>query len=160
MAVQPEQKKQLHFCPLTLAQVPHIAHIERDAYPEPWTFNMLRNELETEHSYFAVMYQDNLLVGYAGYWLILDEAHVTRVTIAPAFRGQGLSRPLMYHLINQAKQDNARYLRLEVRESNKTAIRLYQTLGFVIEGRRVGYYYKTKEDAIVMAKELKRPVKE
>ncbi len=154
MAIQEQQS--LYFTPMTLGHIPHVLHIERDAYPEPWTFNMLRKELENECSYFCLMYEDNMLAGYGGYWLILDEAHVTRVTVTPVRRGKGLSKMLMHHIMRRAENAGARCLRLEVRESNIAAIRLYETLGFLTEGRRIGYYQRSNENALVMSKEIKR----
>ncbi len=154
MALREEQM--VHFTPMALWYIPHVLHIEHEAYPDPWTFNMLRKELENECSYFYLMYDaSDSLVGYGGYWLILDEAHVTRVTITSRMRGTGLASLLMRHIIEDAEKKGARCLRLEVRETNIAAIRLYEKFGFITEGRRVGYYPRSKEDAILMKKELR-----
>jgi len=144
----------LYFTPLTLGHIPHVLHIERDSYPEPWTFNMLRNELENASGYFCLMYENNILAGYGGYWLMLDEAHVTRVTIVGSRRGRGLSKALMLHLMEHAKEKGAVQMRLEVRENNAPAIGLYENLGFEVEGRRLRYYQRSNENALVMVKRL------
>lgn len=152
MAIQ--EQHALLFTPLTLDHIPHVLHIERDAYPEPWTFNMLRDEVDQAARYFCLMYRSGTLVGYGGFWLLLDEAHITRITIVKEYRGRGLSKFLMTHILVQAKNSGARIARLEVREKNLPAIRLYDGLGFVREGLRKGYYQHTKEDALLMSKEL------
>ena len=152
MAIQ--EQHVLSFTPLTLDHIPHVLHIERDAYPEPWTFNMLRDEVDQPARYFCLMYRRGILTGYGGFWLLLDEAHITRVTIAKEYRGRGFSKFLMTHILVQAKKDGACIARLEVREKNLPAIRLYDGLGFVREGIRKGYYQHTNEDAVLMSKEL------
>ena len=134
--------------------IPHVLHIERDAYPEPWTFNMLRDEVDQAARYFCLMYEQDILVGYGGFWMLLDEAHITRVTIVNEQRGRGLSKILTQHILERASVSGARYARLEVRESNTPAIRLYESLGFVQDGFRKGYYQHTNENAILMSKEL------
>lgn len=143
-----------HFTPLTLNHIPHVAHIEQEAYPEPWTFNMLRQEIDSERGYFCLMYSGERIAGYGGFWMLLDEAHITRVTIVSDLRGQGLSKILMKHLLNQAMLRDARFVRLEVREKNEYAIRLYQGLGFEEDGIRRGYYQRTNENAVLMSRAL------
>lgn len=152
MAIQEQQT--LYFTPLTLDHVPHVLHIERDAYPEPWTFNMLRDEVDQASRYFCLMYEQDILVGYGGFWMLLDEAHITRVTIVSEQRGRGLSRILTHHILDKAVASGARYARLEVRENNTPALRLYDGLGFIRDGLRKGYYQHTNENAILMSKSL------
>ena len=96
----------------------------------------------------------DFFAGYAGFWLLLDEAHITRVTVVREQRGRGLSKLLMAHLLEKAKNDGARVARLEVREGNLPAINLYDGLGFVCDGLRKGYYQHTNENAVLMSKEL------
>jgi [ribosomal protein S18]-alanine N-acetyltransferase len=152
MAIQEQQT--LFFRPLTMDHIPHVLRIERDAYPEPWTFNMLRDEVDQVARYFCLMYDKDVLAGYGGYWLLLDEAHITRVTIVRDRRGCGLSKMLMEHILTQAKSAGACVARLEVRENNIYAIRLYEGLGFIRDGLRKGYYQHTNENALLMSKEL------
>lgn len=139
---------------MRLEHLPFVLHIEAEAYPEPWTYNMLRQELENRSGYFCVMLQNNAVIGYGGFWMLVEEAHITRVTIAHALRGQGLSRSIMAHLLAEATARNAQVVRLEVREHNLPALRLYAGLGFVEEGRRPGYYQRTNENAVCMVKTL------
>ncbi len=152
MAVQP--KEALEFSSLKLSHIPYVLHVERDAYPEPWTYEMLRQELDNPNAYFCLMHLEGALVGYGGFWLLVDEAHITRVTILSDRRGQGLSKHLMAHLLEQAVIRGALEARLEVRENNAVAINLYRALDFAEEGRRLGYYRNTNENAIVMARKL------
>lgn len=144
----------LFFAPLMLEYIPRIMLIESKAYPEPWTYNMFRQELENGNSYFCAMFQNGVMVGYGGFWLLLDEAHITRVTVIPELRCQGFALKLMQHLLEVALVRGAVVARLEVRESNYAAQALYDKMGFIREGRRKAYYHSSNEDAIVMVRKI------
>jgi ribosomal-protein-alanine N-acetyltransferase len=94
------------------------------------------------------------IIGYAGLWLILDEAHVTSVAVHPDYRGRRLGELLFNVLIQEAVYLGADRMTLEVRVSNHAARQLYKRLGFVSAGIRKGYYNDNQEDAIIMWKHL------
>jgi len=131
-----------------------LMRIELEAYPEPWTRGMFQDELRSRCSRFFVAYQDAEVIGYGGFWLILDEAHITSVTIRRSDRGKGWGRKLFVFLLEQALQEGARTATLEVRQSNEPARALYRSLGFSEVGIRKGYYPRSGEDAVVMMREL------
>ncbi len=130
--------------------LPFLQVIEDEAYPEPWTTGMFREEIRNHHSFFYVAYNQEKLVGYAGFWLLLDDAHITTVTTQKELRGRGYGREQMLHLITKAHQLDARRMTLEVRPSNTAARSLYDRLGFHEIGIRKGYYAKSGEDALVL----------
>lgn len=144
----------LRFEPLAAPYVPWLQMLELEAYPEPWTPQMLYDEINNTCGYFCLMFLGNEPVGYGGFWLLVDEAHITRVTVVPSRRGQGLGCRLMHHLLSTAVERGAAFARLEVRASNHAAIRLYRNLGFMQEGVRFGYYRTNEEDALVMSLSL------
>lgn len=90
------------------------------------------------------------IVGYAGLWIMTDEAHVTTIASHPAVRGQGLGELLLLGLIDRALAQRARWLTLEVRVSNGVAQKLYQKYTFKEMGVRRRYYSDNGEDALVM----------
>lgn len=90
------------------------------------------------------------IVGFAGFWHLFDEAHITTIGIEPALRGQSLGELLLVALIEEALGRGAGYLSLEVRVSNVVAMRLYEKYGFEIKGVRPRYYVDDGEDAYVM----------
>jgi [ribosomal protein S18]-alanine N-acetyltransferase len=144
----------LQYVPLAHKHLSTIMSIEAEAYPEPWSRGMFRDEIKSERSYFYVAFVDEELVGYSGFWLVADEAHITSVTTRKTWRGRGLGRQQMEHLLAEATQLGAKIATLEVRESNVTARTLYTSMGFREIGRRRQYYTTSKEDAIVMLKDL------
>ena len=93
------------------------------------------------------------IVGYAGMWLLADEAHITSIAAAGGYRRQGIGEALLIALIELAMQRNARVVTLEARVSNTAAQQLYLKYGFQQEGVRKGYYLDNHEDAVIMTTE-------
>ena len=153
MSVSPQQRA-LMYVPLVEEHIDQIMEIELEAYPEPWSRSMFREEIRNQRSHFYVVMRDEELVGYSGFWLVLDEAHITSVTVASTCRGLGYGRAQTVHLLKTALECGVRLVSLEVRATNVPASTLYKSLGFRETGLRKGYYSKTQEDAIVMIKEL------
>ncbi|MBI4557132.1 MAG: ribosomal protein S18-alanine N-acetyltransferase [Candidatus Hydrogenedentes bacterium] len=151
--IKPEEAA-LEFERLRENHIDALIEVEIEAYPEPWTEAMFRDELRNQRSHFYVAFRDLELVGYGGFWLVLDEAHITNVTIRDVFRGRNYGRRLMTFLLNTAVSAGARLATLEVRVSNLRARNLYLSMGFRPVHVRKRYYPKTNEDAFVMLKEL------
>jgi len=152
MSIVPDIR--LTYEPLHERYLGQIMVIEREAYPEPWTVGMFREEMRGKRSHFYLAFANGVLVGYAGFWLVLDEAHVTSLTVANPYRGRGYGREQLMHLLASGEDKGARTFTLEVRESNHSARALYESAGFRPVGIRKAYYSTTQEDAIVMLKEL------
>ncbi len=94
---------------------------------------------------------EQYIVGFAGFWIMADEAHITSIAAQKVRRQQGIGELLLISIIEQATKLNARIVTLEVRVSNTTAQRLYSKYGFTQVGVRRGYYTDNKEDAILMS---------
>jgi [ribosomal protein S18]-alanine N-acetyltransferase len=90
------------------------------------------------------------IVGYAGLWLMIDEAHVTTIATHPDVRRRGLGELLLANLIDIAYNIGARWVTLEVRVTNFPAQALYQKYGFSIVSTRPHYYSDNNEDAYIM----------
>ncbi len=90
------------------------------------------------------------VVGYAGMWLVGEEAHITTVAVTPQARGKGFGELLLASLVEMADELQARWVTLEVRVSNFTAQQLYRKYGFREAGLRKRYYSDNNEDALIM----------
>jgi ribosomal-protein-alanine N-acetyltransferase len=90
------------------------------------------------------------VIGYAGIWLTLDEAHITTIASAPEARRRGVGELLLNGLIDLSLELGARFMTLEVRVSNVAAQQLYLKYGFETRGTRPRYYTDNQEDALVM----------
>ncbi len=93
------------------------------------------------------------IIGFAGIWIIADEAHVTAIAVREKYRGQKIGALLMVAISDLAMQLKAHSLTLEVRLSNKVAQNLYTKFGFKEVGVRRGYYTDNREDALLMSTE-------
>ena len=90
------------------------------------------------------------VVGYAGLWLMLDEAHVTTIGVHPGHRGRGAGELLFLGLADIAREMRAGRITLEVRVSNMGAQALYRKYGLEVTGLRRRYYSDNGEDAYIM----------
>jgi len=93
------------------------------------------------------------ILGFAGFWIMADEAHITNIAVREIHRRQGIGELLLISIINLATGLNAHNLTLEVRASNTAAQNLYYKYGFIRVGLRRGYYTDNKEDAVLMSTE-------
>ena len=140
--------------PMRLDDLPVIQAIERAAFSAPWPANAYRTELETNKlAHYLVVRVGDEIAGFAGLWLMLDEAHVTTFAIDPAWRRNHLGERLLIALLDVALDRKATEATLEVRLSNLPARRLYEKYGFRPVGIRPRYYSDNNEDALIMTTE-------
>ena len=149
-----EGEPPLRFERLASRHIPALLPIEHESYPDPWTQGMFRQEIISETSHFFMVYQDHDLVGCGGFWLILDEAHITKLTVSTRHRRRGLGKEILHFLLEQGRREGAVRTSLEVREMNTPARELYEKSGFEEIGMRKGYYRRTGETAVVMSRPL------
>ena len=138
---------------MTAADVDAVCAIEEATFARPWSRASIENELTNSCARYVVLRRSGETVGYAGMWLVIDEAHVTNVAIRKDLRGQGLGEKLMRALIQLAADSCMIWMTLEVRRSNAAAQGLYRKLGFVDVGWRKRYYEDNGEDALLMGLE-------
>jgi len=142
--------------PMREADMDAVMRIEERAYPFPWTRGIFRDCMRADYPMW-VQTLDGEIVGYGVLSVVLDEAHVLNLCTSGEAEGRGLGRHLLHALLRIARAGGARRVFLEVRPSNKRAIKLYDAAGFNEIGRRPRYYpapSNGREDAMVMAIEL------
>ncbi|HZU05843.1 MAG TPA: ribosomal protein S18-alanine N-acetyltransferase [Chloroflexota bacterium] len=93
------------------------------------------------------------VVGYAGLWMMVNEAHITTIAVAPEYQGRGIGELLLLALIDHAIERGALCMTLEVRVSNHVAQSLYRKYTFRETGVRRRYYSDNGEDALIMTSE-------
>ncbi len=139
---------------MQVADIPRVMSIERDVFPSPWPAHAYRYELtQNALSRCYVLQREDDLVGYGCLWLIVDEAHISTLAVAPAQRGRGLGELVLLVLLNEAIALDAVTATLEVRVSNTGAQALYAKYGFEVVGWRKRYYVDNQEDALIMTVE-------
>lgn len=127
-----------------------VAQLEMECFSQPWSKQSLKESLEQPSYRFLVAEKEGQVIGYMGVMIVLDEADVTNVAVTSSYRHQGIGKALVSHMLNVCKQQGVTAMTLEVRESNKTAIRLYEKMGFASVGKRKNFYEKPAEDAVIM----------
>ncbi|MEM9058194.1 MAG: ribosomal protein S18-alanine N-acetyltransferase [Pseudomonadota bacterium] len=153
-----------HFRAMRRVDVDAVAGIERSTYDFPWSPGIFQDCLRVGY-HCELLECDGAVAGYGIMSTAAGECHILNVCLARQHQGQGLGRILVYHLIDLAEEARAQRVYLEVRPSNKAALRLYESIGFIEIGRRKGYYRAKppagdvfgREDALVMALPLDAP---
>lgn len=140
--------------PMDRANIPHVAALDRECFSQPWSEDMLCEELYNENaSYIVALAEDGTVLGYAGLKVVLDEGCIEKVAVKGQYRRMGVANALVDTFVRFGRA-NLAFLTLEVRASNDSAIRLYMKHGFEQVGRRKNYYTDLKEDAILMTLEF------
>ncbi len=96
---------------------------------------------------------EEYIVGFAGFWIMADEAHLTNIAVREQYRRRGIGEVLLISCIDLAAELHARFITLEARASNTAAQNLYRKYGFTQTGLRRGEYLDNREDAILMSTE-------
>jgi ribosomal-protein-alanine N-acetyltransferase len=136
---------------MTFQDLPAVHAIERASFTVPWPDDAYRNELSTNRlASYVVARAEDAVVGFAGLWVMVDEAHITTFAVDPRWRRQGVGERLLLALLDLAVARRAREATLEVRLSNMPARRLYEKYGFRPVGIRPRYYSDNGEDALIM----------
>ena len=136
--------------------IPAVMEIDRDAFPNPWPENTYRYELRKNPASHLMVIQTReppAVVGVGGYWLIVDEAHISTFAVHPVWRHRGIGKVLLAAMLRQAAALGALSAMLEVRAGNTAAQALYAGFGFQPVGLRKGYYKNNGEDAVLMTAE-------
>lgn len=97
---------------------------------------------------------NNLVRGYTGQWLMVDESHLLTIALHHELRRRGLGEALLIAAIDQAVEAGARIMTLEVRVSNLAAQAMYEKFGFWRVGLRPKYYTDNDEDAVIMTSDI------
>ncbi|RJP16156.1 MAG: ribosomal-protein-alanine N-acetyltransferase [Candidatus Abyssobacteria bacterium SURF_5] len=140
----------LSFHTLSIKHLDEVLEIEKVSFRTPWTKYAFIHEIQFEKSVFKVLKLNGRIIGYGGFWHILDEAHISNIAIHPEYRGQGFGKMLLLHLLEEALQKGASKATLEVRRSNVIAQKMYSRFGFKIISVRKNYYTDEQEDALIM----------
>jgi [ribosomal protein S18]-alanine N-acetyltransferase len=147
-----------------LSDIAEVHEIERLSFVTPWPAYAFEQELTGNRlaRYVVARAMDggrDRVVGFAGIWLMVDEAHVTTFGVHPDWRRRGVGRRMLLSLLELALEIGAARMTLEVRASNRVAQSLYAAFGFNVAGERRGYYTDDGEDALVMTTpDLRGPV--
>lgn len=137
------------------SDLPTVIRLDQACFSGLWNQAGYQREIDSPNSDLLVLERMTVsdphphVVGVGCLWAILDEAHITVLGIAPAYRRQGLGRWLLLQLLQRACDRALTHVTLEVRVSNQAAQALYTRYGFKTAGKR-RRYYSDGEDALIL----------
>ena len=143
---------EIFITPMLKEDIPQIAEIESSAYGKHhWSKDAFYSEVDNKVAkYYSAKNSNGEILGYAGTWHIVDEAHITTIAVKPEERRKHIAECLIVKSLEDCYNEFIKYITLEVRVSNIPAIKLYEKYGFKSLGKRKGYYQDNNEDALIM----------
>ena len=154
---------QLRLAATHTADIAPILEIDRRSFAWPWNRICFAGELDSNRGCnYTLKYVDQNnaqnVIGYIICRLVNQELHILRIAVKPGWREYGLATRLLDRAIDQAARKGAHAAFLEVRPSNRPARAFYDRHGFRLIGKKPGYYTDTREDALVLIKNLKEEI--
>lgn len=144
------QNELAHYRVVRKQRVPALATLSARKPPRP----IWRTLFGTKESHPAaaapIAVALSPVLAYGGFWIMVDEAHISTIATARAWRGKHLGELILVGMIEQAQDLGAKFITLEVRMSNTVAQNLYHKYRFTVQGRRKRYYSDNGEDALIM----------
>lgn len=135
-----------------MSNIDEIYYIETSSFGNPWTKEMLENEISNKLSVLETEIRNGTVCAYALGRVAADEAELFKIAVLPGFRRQGTAEKLLSAIHEQMRKKGARVCFLEVRSKNIPAVSLYEKAGY--ERVRVIPRYYPDDDAIVLSCKL------
>ena len=133
-----------------ITDIEDIIAFEKEFFASPWSDNIIFSQLILDKSFYIVFYDQEQLIAFGGYEDVVGQGNITTMGVKPNKRGLGYGKKLLSVLLKHAEKRGIGEMTLEVRKSNIPAIKLYESLGFKIYGKRKNYYADNHEDAYIM----------
>ncbi len=128
-----------------------LAELESDNFDENYSKKQISSNLNDENYYIYLAYNDNKLIGYVYFSIIMDTAELLKIAVISNYRNNGFGTQILSNSYKILKKIGVRTLFLEVSDKNHVGIKLYSKLGFKVISRR-SRYYSDSADAIIMRK--------
>jgi len=137
---------------MTAADLDRIDELEVQIFPDSWPTVAFEEHLDDTDAGGVVALSDGVIIGYSCYWNDGEQMHLTNMAVDPAYRRKSVANELLGHILGLAREWECELIFLEVRTSNETAHRFYESAGFRTIDRCTGYYDDPAEDALVMSR--------
>ena len=140
--------------PASLEDLPKLEYIEKSSFSNPYSLSLLKTLVTLNFGEFLVAVLNGNIVGYvSSIFENFSSATIVSIAVHPKYRRKHVGDVLLKILLEKLKNKGFVEVKLEVRESNIAARRLYEKFGFKYSGRIPGYY-DDGEDAIIMKLKL------
>lgn len=151
MELPPEDEK-ITYRRATAEDAAAFAELDGTCFAKGWSENSFVDELEADSCFVAAENEAGRVIGYGGVTYVAGEGEINRIAVDRMYRMRGIAGSILKICMEDAGSRGVADITLEVRESNRSAIVLYKSFGFEVEGRRKNYYRETKENALIMWK--------
>ncbi len=131
-----------------------VAELEKVIFPDPWPRSAFDDTTEHDGWGGFVAEADGDIIGYACYFIICQESHLTNIAVVESWRRKLVANQLLNAILEIVTESECEFLLLEVRPSNLPAVAFYERHGFTTLYRRPNYYRRPPEDALVLVKYL------
>ena len=140
--------------PLGAEWVSAASELEEKVFSkEAWSAKAIAETISHNGRYFAA-FSNDVYVGHGGFTFAADEGYVTNIVVGENARRQGVASKILEEMLLSAKDLGLAFLSLEVRESNLSAIKLYEKNGFTLRGKRPKFYSEPIETALIFTKDI------
>ncbi|MGI6742054.1 MAG: ribosomal protein S18-alanine N-acetyltransferase [Eubacteriales bacterium] len=138
---------------LSAKDIPFVAEIEKKCFLSPWSERSFKASFNCQAAVWFGALNEGRLIGFCGAQIVAPEGEIINIAVDPQFRRNGVGEALLRKMLDTCSVI-ANIWFLDVRESNTAAQALYKKIGFFTAGKRIGYYAKPREDALVMKLDL------
>lgn len=130
-----------------------LHELDSRIFSDPWSEKSYLGSIQSDMETVLVVTDAGTgkIAAWAAVSYIFEEANINRIAAVPEYRGNGLGT-LLLEWIEKSLPDEVTVFNLEVRESNKYAIEMYEKFGYTVLGRRKRFYRNPEEDALLMTK--------
>ncbi|MBI5870448.1 MAG: ribosomal protein S18-alanine N-acetyltransferase [Actinobacteria bacterium] len=139
--------------PMRLSDLKQVLEIEESSFPRPWSLNAFITQLAKDSSVCLVAVDEGGIVGYIIATQYVEVWHLLDLAVRDDYRRKYLATDMIEQFLDICSSDKHRGFTLEVRKSNRGAIKMYESFGFICTGIRKGYYRDNGEDALIMWKD-------
>ena len=122
-----------------------------------WTPAKVRRQIDDKDTMVLIASREGVMAGFAIMRFGDHQAHLFLLAVRPDFRRTGIGRSMMEWLEKSCRTAGIQAIRLEVRASNRAALRFYRDLGYRFLGKVAGYYDR-REAAAILAKSLNESI--
>ena len=133
------------------SDVETVAKLEAQIFTDAWSEKSIADTLDQPQAFILVAEQADEIVGYCIVYYVLDEAEIARIAVDSSKRKQGVGQALLRATCRCCMEKEIVRVLLDVRESNASARRFYESFGFSEDGIRKNFYQNPREHAVLMS---------
>lgn len=133
-----------------LRDIAGMIAVERACFNDPWSPGAIQEAMQSETSCALLAENQAGVLGFVLARTTGPEAEILDLAVSPRARRRGIARDLLRAVREQVRRVGVEEIFLEVRESNRAAISLYEGEGYRAVGMRHRYYRNPPENALVL----------